>query len=81
MFSVRHLGRNDPGPKSTIRCAIKTVNISHEYETLNTYILTYRNNLSFISMVILNFRSVRSNTDQVLIKNNYMEGSGSVTII
>ena len=33
-----------------------------------TYILTYRNNPSYISIVILFFLSVGSNTDQILMK-------------
>ena len=34
----------------------------------NVYILTYRNNPSYISMVILIFPSVRSNTAQIRMK-------------
>ena len=32
------------------------------------YILTYRNNPTYISMILLIFLSVRSNTDQILMK-------------
>ena len=43
------------------KCGINVLYISN-------IILTYRNNPSYISMVILSFLSVHSNTDQILMK-------------
>ena len=46
----------------------ETKSLSHDVLLGETYILTYRNNPSYISIVILIFLFVRSNTDPILMK-------------